>query len=184
MNRRHVRPIPCTARLVLVVALAAAAAGCAAEAAAPPPATPAQAAPGASSGEQTDGHTAATGEPVLYAVQSGPLGVVVTDGDGRLLYRSEADSTAPPTSRCADACSGSWQPFTVGSGQQPLLLGVDPAVVGTLVRPDGTAQVTLAGWPLYRDPADRGGLTDSGRHGESDQWFVVTPTGDRATAPS
>lgn len=183
MNRQHVRPIAYTARLVLVVALAAAASGCAAEAAAPSSATPAQAAPGATSGEQMDGHTA-TGEPVLYAVQSGPLGVVVTDGDGRLLYRSEADSTVPPTSRCADACSGSWQPFTVGAGQEPLLLGVDPTVVGTLIRSDGTTQVTLAGWPLYRDPDDRGGLTDSGRHGENDQWFVVTPTGDRATAPS
>ncbi|MBW0108253.1 hypothetical protein I4I84_05815 [Pseudonocardia sp. KRD-182] len=183
MNRQHLRPISRTARLVLVVAVAAAASGCAAEAAAPPSAIPAQAAPDPSSGEQMDGHTA-TGEPVLYAVQSGPLGVVVTDGDGRLLYRSEADGTAPPTSRCADACSASWQPFTVGTGQQPLLLGVDPALVGTLIRSDGTRQVTLAGWPLYRDPADRGALTDSGRHGESDQWFVVTPTGDRATAPS
>ncbi|GAA3228569.1 hypothetical protein GCM10017691_19850 [Pseudonocardia petroleophila] len=183
MNRQHFRPISCTARLVLVVALAAAASGCAAEASAPPLATPAQAAPGASSGEQTDGHSAA-GEAVLYAVQSGPLGVVVTDGDGRLLYRSEADSTAPPTSRCTDGCSASWQPFAVGSGQQPVLLGVDPAVVGSLIRSDGTTQVTLAGWPLYRDPADQGGLTDSGRHGEDDQWFVVTPTGDRAAAPS
>lgn len=183
MNRRHLRPISCTARLVLVVALAAAASGCAAEAAAPPSATPAQAAPDPSSGEQMEGHAAAS-EPVLYAVQSGPLGVVVTDGDGRLLYRSEADSTAPPTSRCTDACSASWQPFTVASGQQPVLLGVDPAVVGTLIRSDGTTQVTLAGSPLYRDPADQGGLTDSGRHGEDDQWFVVTPTGDRATAPS
>lgn len=182
MNRQHLRPI-WTARLSLVVAVAAAASGCAAEAAAPPSAIPAQTAPDPSSGEQMDGHTAAD-EPVLYAVQSGPLGVVVTGGDGRLLYRSEADDTAPSISRCTAACSRLWQPFTVASGQQPVLLGVDPALVGTLIRSDGTTQVTLAGWPLYRDPADPGGLTDSGRHGENDQWFVVTPTGDRATAPS
>lgn len=173
MNRHHVRSTTCAARLVLVVALTAAASGCAAAPAAPAP----------SAAQQMEGHDAMT-EPVLYAVQSGPLGVVVTDGNGRLLYRSEADGPTPPLSRCTDACSVSWQPFTVVPGQQPLLLGVDPSVVGTLDRPDGTTQVTLAGWPLYRDPADQGGLADSGRHGEDDQWFVVTPSGDRAVAPS
>lgn len=172
----HARHRSAAASLVAVAALVVALSACAGPAPVPPADPPA-------AEEPMSGH-AAMAAPVLYAVQSGPLGVIVTDGDGRLLYRSEDDSAQPPTSRCTDACAEAWQPMTVDGGRLPEPLGVDPALVGTLTRPDGTAQVTLGGWPLYRDPADQGGLTGAGRHGEDGRWFVVTPTGDRATPPS
>jgi predicted lipoprotein with Yx(FWY)xxD motif len=123
------------------------------------------------------------GPPALWAVQSGPLGVVATDGTGALMYRSDADTANPSTSTCTDPCTQTWLPATIENGQEPDLLGVDAARVGRLVRPDGTTQLTLAGWPLYRHRDDPGGLQTSGAHGTDDTWFAVTPTGEKAVAP-
>lgn len=119
--------------------------------------------------------------PVLYAVQTGPLGVVVTDGSGRLMYRSDDDSADPPTSACADACTDTWIPVTTAEGQEPELLGVDPGDVGTVTRDDGTRQLTLGGWPLYRFRDDAGTLDSIGQHGADGTWFAVTTTGEKAT---
>ena len=95
----------------------------------------------------------------LYAVQTGTLGVVVTDGEGRVLYGSDGDQTDPPQSHCTDACAQTWLPLTVPAGQEPQLLGVDEAtVVGRLARPDGSSQLTLGGWPVYVNRNDDGQL--------------------------
>ncbi|GAA3240199.1 hypothetical protein GCM10017691_42010 [Pseudonocardia petroleophila] len=136
-------------------------------------AAPAPAAPPA-------GHSGHAGGVGLYAVQSGPLGVVATDTDGHLLYRSDADSADPPTSTCTGECTRTWVPLTVADGAEPELLGVDEELVGRLARPDGDDQLTLAGWPLYHHVDDTGGLTDAGRNGADGIWFAVTPTGEKA----
>lgn len=122
-----------------------------------------------------------TGPPVLYAVQTGPLGIVVTDGSGRLMYRSDDDSADPPTSACTGACTETWIPVTMAQGQEPELLGVDPGDVGTVTRDDGARQLTLGGWPLYRYRDDPGTLDSTGQHGADGTWFAVTTTGEKAT---
>ncbi|MGI5127218.1 hypothetical protein ACQEVB_10440 [Pseudonocardia sp. CA-107938] len=139
--------------------------------AAPPPQVTQTAATGHS------GH--GSGSPELWAVQSGPLGVVATDGAGRLLYRSDADSASPPASHCTDACTDTWKPMLLPSGQQPELLGVEKSKVGQVGRPDGTVQLTLAGWPLYYNATDEPGLTSAGHNGQNG-WSVITPTGGKA----
>jgi predicted lipoprotein with Yx(FWY)xxD motif len=152
--------------------------------AAPPAAAPPTAAqqPGGHGGHgEHEGHGSATA-PALYAVQSGPLGVIATDGAGHIMYRSDADSSTPPTSNCTGPCAQTWLPVLVATGEEPELLGVDPAVVGRITRPEGTTQLTLAGWPLYRDPDDPGGLRTTGRHGQDNTWFAITPTGEKASA--
>jgi len=122
-----------------------------------------------------------SGGPELWAVQSGPLGVVATDGAGHLLYRSDADSATPPASHCTDACTETWKPMLLPSGQQFEALGVDKTKVGQLTRPDGTVQLTLAGWPLYYNATDAPGLGDAGHNGQNG-WSVITPTGTKAVA--
>jgi predicted lipoprotein with Yx(FWY)xxD motif len=122
-----------------------------------------------------------SGGPELWAVQSGPLGVVATDGEGHLLYRSDADSATPPTSHCTDACNATWKPMLLPSGQQVEALGVDKTKVGQLTRPDGSVQLTLAGWPLYYNATDTPGLTDAGHNGQNG-WSVITPSGTKAVA--
>ncbi|WP_433557542.1 hypothetical protein ACQPWY_01010 [Pseudonocardia xinjiangensis] len=170
-----------------VLAAGIAVAGCSA-APPPAPAAPPAAAPTAAAPEHQGGHGAHEGHgsssavPALYAVQSGPLGVVATDGGGHLMYRSDKDSAAPSASTCTGPCTETWLPVLVAPGQEPELLGVDKAAVGRLARPEGTSQLTLAGWPLYRHRDDVGGLQSAGHHGEDGTWFAVTPTGDKATA--
>jgi predicted lipoprotein with Yx(FWY)xxD motif len=119
--------------------------------------------------------------PTLYAVQTGPLGVVLTDGSGHLMYRSDADTADPPTSTCVGPCAQTWLPVVVEPDQELDLAGVDEALVGRLQRADGATQLTLAGWPLYRHRDDDGSLASTGQHGAEGIWFVVTPTGEKAT---
>ncbi|MEJ3652088.1 hypothetical protein WEH80_03650 [Actinomycetes bacterium KLBMP 9759] len=147
---------------------------------APPPPAPAEA---PAHGGGHGGHDGSV-LPALYAVQSGPLGVIATDGAGRLVYRSDADSAAPSASNCTGPCAQTWQPLVVGPGQEPELLGVAKSAVGRLQRADGSTQLTLAGWPLYRHRDDTGGLETAGHHGEGGSWFAVTPTGEKAKAPA
>ncbi|HET6291703.1 MAG TPA: hypothetical protein VFG15_33810 [Amycolatopsis sp.] len=47
----------------------------------------------------------------------------------------------------------------------PLVTGIDPALVDTIRRPEGTEQVTLAGRPLYESANARPG-----------EWTVRAPT--------
>jgi predicted lipoprotein with Yx(FWY)xxD motif len=117
---------------------------------------------------------------VLFAVQSAPLGVVATDGGGRLLYRSDTDRTDPPTSNCAGPCTSTWAPLVVNDGQEVELDGVAQDRVGRLRRADGTTQLTLAGWPLYVRSDDDGQLATTGANGAEGNWWAVRPTGDKA----
>lgn len=116
----------------------------------------------------------------LWAVQTGPLGVIVTDGTGHMLYRSDADSANPPAANCTATCATSWVPLRLTDGQPPELEGVDQTKVGTVARADGAAQITLAGWPLYWRQGEATGLATAGANGK-DGWFVATPTGAKAT---
>ena len=116
----------------------------------------------------------------LWAVQSGPLGVVVTDGSGLPIYRHDRDGTKPPTSTCTGACTTEWPPVVLSGDKKPELDGIDPALVGTLQRPDGQRQLTLAGWPLYRHTGDDGGLTATYGNGADGSWFAIRPDGGHA----
>jgi predicted lipoprotein with Yx(FWY)xxD motif len=116
----------------------------------------------------------------LWAVQTSPLGVIVTDGTGRMLYRSDADRANPPAANCTGTCATTWVPLRVTDGQPPDLEGVDQAKVGTVARADGAAQITLAGWPLYWHQGEAPGLATAGSNGK-DGWFVASPTGAKAS---
>jgi len=121
----------------------------------------------------------ASGAVGLYAVQTGPLGVIATDAGGHLLYRSDADTADPPASACTGGCTTTWLPLVVPDGMEPELLGVDASLVGRLERAGGDDQLTLAGWPLYRHRDDTGGLLDAGQHGADGTWFAITPPAGR-----
>jgi predicted lipoprotein with Yx(FWY)xxD motif len=181
---------------VLLLAIAGAAA-CGTSAPAEPPAPDAAAAAAApeghggghgghgSAGHGSGGHgSPVVPAPTLYAVQTGPLGIILTDGSGHLIYRSDADSATPPTSTCTDACAQTWIPVTAPPDQELDLAGVKEELVGRLQRPDGSSQLTLAGWPLYRNRDDDGSLATAGQNGADGRWFVVTPRGEKAAPPA
>ena len=124
---------------------------------------------------------ASSGPPVrvhgLFAVTSKTLGPIVVDGQGFALYRSARDSSNPPRSACLAACLVTWPPAPAWDDLR--VVGIDRQLVGRLTRPDGTVQLTLAGWPLYGNAGDRmpGDATAEGQGGS---WFVIAPSGARA----
>jgi predicted lipoprotein with Yx(FWY)xxD motif len=104
------------------------------------------------------------------------MGKVVTDQDGFVLYRFDKDTAKPPKSNCIDKCAQVWPPALTDGN--PDLSGVDAAVVGTVTRADGTRQITLAGWPIYRYIGDPKPGAWKGQN-VGGVWFVVANDGKK-----
>ncbi|SIR99480.1 Predicted lipoprotein with conserved Yx(FWY)xxD motif [Micromonospora avicenniae] len=115
----------------------------------------------------------------LTASKAGDLDPVVVNGAGLTLYRFDKDSNNPPTSNCNGDCAATWPPVTVTPGGKIFIAGIKKSAVGTVRRADGTRQVTINGWPVYRFAKDtkRGDTLGQGVGGT---WFGVTPTGGKA----
>ena len=118
---------------------------------------------------------------VLTANTIAQLGTVVVDGQGYTLYRFDKDSAKPPTSTCADDCAKKWPPVLATPGSPLTVEGVPQEAVGTMNRPDGSIQLTLGGWPVYRFAGDTqpGATTGQGVNGT---WAAVAPDGKKAGA--
>jgi predicted lipoprotein with Yx(FWY)xxD motif len=133
----------------------------------PPPASPGAAAAASPEPDLTE---------QLVAKRVAPLGTVVTDEDGWILYRFDGDKRQPPTSNCRDACEQTWPPaYTDG---KPIVKGVKKSLVGTVTRADGTKQLTINNWPVYRyvgdtKPGEWRGQAVGGR------WFAIAPSGKK-----
>ena len=105
------------------------------------------------------------------------MGQVVVDQDGWVLYRFDKDTANPPASNCKDKCEKVWPPVFTEDGK-PELAGIDESKVGVVTREDGTKQLTLGGWPLYRYIGDKKPGQWKGQ-GVGGTWFVVAPDGKR-----
>jgi predicted lipoprotein with Yx(FWY)xxD motif len=116
---------------------------------------------------------------IVSANSTAKLGTVVVDGLGFTLYRFDGDSAQPPAATCAGPCAETWEP--VPASDPIRIEGLDEESVGTVQRPDGQAQLTIGGWPVYRHAGEAPGATDG--HGADGKWFAVTPDGDKAAAP-
>lgn len=57
--------------------------------------------------------------------------------------------------------------------------GVKPSAVGVIKRDDGTRQVTIGGWPVYRFSKDTK-PGDTNGQGVGGTWFGVTPQGQKS----
>jgi predicted lipoprotein with Yx(FWY)xxD motif len=124
------------------------------------------------------GGTATTA--ALSTTSSGTLGTIVADSKGRTVYLYTKDTQNSPTSTCTGTCATNWPPVVAGSGT-PTVKGISQSLVGSITRPDGTKQLTLAGWPLYEFAGDSaaGDVTGQDKGGV---WFAVTPSGAKAAA--
>lgn len=111
-----------------------------------------QAAP-VGNGPPIGGVGAATARPPRPGISTTvtALGTVVTN-DGFTLYRYAEDRAAPPRSTCTGGCATTWPP--VVAPNPPAGTGLDPALLGSVGRPDGTRQLTVNGWPVYRFARD------------------------------
>jgi predicted lipoprotein with Yx(FWY)xxD motif len=102
------------------------------------------------------------------------LGPYLTDLTGLTLYIYGADvpgdCTQAPISNCIDDCTQSWPIFD--AGERTLATTLDPAVFGSILRPDGLNQTTFYGWPLYRYKTDTAANMITGQ-GKGKTWFTA-----------
>lgn len=114
----------------------------------------------------------------VKATEHPTLGTILTDADGRTLYRFTRD-TINTSSACYDNCAVTWPPLLAGDENPVAGEGIDGNLLGVLERTDGTRQVMYNGMPLYYYNQDaQPGDANGQRRG--DVWFVVHPN----TAPA
>ncbi|WP_030841392.1 SCO0930 family lipoprotein [Streptomyces sp. NRRL F-4474] len=113
----------------------------------------------------------------LAASVTEQLGSVLTDSAGLTLYRFDKDTAKPPKSNCEGDCAKTWP--VVAAGDVTAAAGMDPALLGEVVRADGSKQLTVAGWPAYRFNKDAkpGDINGQGVGGV---WFAFAPDGKKA----
>lgn len=116
----------------------------------------------------------------LVAAELPDFGPALTDQNGMTLYLFTNDGKAPSESTCDAECAVRWPPVLADGDVR--VTGVDQAIVGGVTRKDGTEQVTVGGWPVYRFAKDSG-AGQTGGHGVGGTWFVIEPLGCKSTAP-
>jgi predicted lipoprotein with Yx(FWY)xxD motif len=118
--------------------------------------------------------------PDTVKVSGSSFGNVLVDAQGRTLYFYANDVQGSGTSTCTELCITTWPAFSAGAIQVSTPL--NPADFATIIRPDGSAQTTYKGWPLYYSTYDLkpGDINGSG----IDQvWNVANIPGTVVTTP-
>lgn len=118
---------------------------------------------------------APAGQLAVRAVPA--VGNVVTDSAGATLYRFDKDTAQPPKSACDGSCATTWP--AVPADDATASAGIDTNLLGAVVRPDGTRQLTLAGWPVYRYAQDSRPGEAKGE-GVGGTWHALAADGKKA----
>lgn len=150
-------------------------------------AKPAGAALSASPSADESASTGAVGLAELQASTSGrlsildndELGQVLADSAGFTFYRFDNDTAEPSLSTCDGDCAKTWPP--VPADDASAAEGMDPALLGEVTRADGSRQLTVAGWPMYRFVKDTEPRQTNGQ-GVGGTWFATAPDGTKAAA--
>ncbi|MDX3324913.1 MULTISPECIES: SCO0930 family lipoprotein [Streptomyces] len=113
----------------------------------------------------------------LAVWDSQKLGKVLTDSEGFTLYRFDKDTAEPPASNCESDCAKAWP--AVPAEKAEAAAGVGASLIGEVTRADGTKQLTVGGWPMYRyaEDAEPG---DANGQGVGGTWFAAAPDGKKA----
>ncbi len=117
---------------------------------------------------------------MVIGVAATRLGTILVDASGRTLYLFVADKGSK--SVCYGQCAEIWPPV-LAHGAPQAGAGLNPALLGTTARTDGTVEVTYAGHPLYYFISDKkpGDVTGQGVNGFGGPWYVVAPSGMQVT---
>ncbi|MGW4689649.1 SCO0930 family lipoprotein [Streptomyces sp. NPDC004244] len=130
---------------------------------------------GGDAGAGANPGTKAAGQ--LAIAQTEQLGQVLTDSAGFTLYRFDKDTPKPPKSNCDGDCAKAWP--AVAAGDVTAASGMDASVLGEVVRSDGSKQLTVGGWPVYRYAKDTKAGEQNGQ-GVGGTWFALAPDGKKA----
>ncbi|MFJ9688697.1 SCO0930 family lipoprotein [Streptomyces bacillaris] len=142
---------------------------------------PAESGYGSSGGGYGSGADAPAPEAAgqLGVQDSQKLGKVLTDSEGFTLYRFDKDTAKPPKSNCDGDCEKAWP--VVPAGDVTAAAGTDASLLGEVVRTDGSKQLTVDGWPMYRYAKDTAPGQTNGQ-GVGGTWFASAPDGKKAAA--
>ncbi len=173
-------------RTRIAVSVAAAAAGlavltaCSGAETAQPVIAPA-AAGGTGGGQIANGQVGnaapASNESKLVVADVASVGQVITDQNGMTLYRFDKDTAKPPKSNCDGDCAKAWPPVLATGDVQ--VQGIDKNLVGKVTRSDGTEQITVGGWALYRYAKDTKAGDATGQ-GVGGAWYAANAKGGKA----
>ena len=132
-------------------------------------------------GSQPSGQQGAVKSPADLSAADSPLGKIVVDSDRMTVYVFDKDKAGEDSSACTGKCATAWQAVTTVA--DPITVVDIAGTVGTITGTDGADQLTLNGLPLYtyRPDARQGDMTGQG---VDDQWWVVSPSGEKITDPA
>ena len=101
------------------------------------------------------------------------LGTILTDAGGRTVYLSTNDERN--NSNCSGGCAETWPPVTSTADPEGGE-GVSAGRLDTIIREDGSVQITYNGWPLYHYARDEAPGEANGQDIDG-TWFVVSTAG-------
>ena len=131
-------------------------------------------------GSDSSTPTTAGGQPATLGVEGSDLGDILVNSKGRTLYLFQRDSGTQ--SACTAACATSWPPFRA-AGKPVVGTGANASLVGTTTRPDGSAQLTYNGHPLYLFSGDNGPGDTNGQGSTAfgGGWFALSGSGNQVS---
>jgi predicted lipoprotein with Yx(FWY)xxD motif len=141
-----------------------------------------------SSDPTTTATAAATGGEAVATRSVAGTGDVLVDSKGDTLYTNDMDSAGKVA--CTGECTSIWIPLAAPSGGQPTSSNAAiESKLGSVMRPDGTSQVTFDDKPLYSFVQDSpgqatgDGVSDS-FGGTSFVWTAATNAANSAGSSS
>ncbi len=118
--------------------------------------------------------TRSSGGTVKTAASS-KYGTVLVAANGMTLYRYTPDKKGKTV--CSGACAKYWPPLLLkGTAKETAGSGASAGLLGEIMRANGAAQVTYAGFPLYYYAGDKKPGDVKGQ-GFEKTWYVVSAKG-------
>lgn len=110
---------------------------------------------------------------------SGNGHAVVVNNKGKTLYHFSQDK--PGRSDCRGTCAETFLPVRSLGGKPSARGGLAMARVGSIIRPDGSYQVTFSALPLYEYKGDAkpGDAKADGLKAFGGTWTAATPGGKK-----
>jgi predicted lipoprotein with Yx(FWY)xxD motif len=97
-------------------------------------------------------------------------GTILASPNGLTLYYYSEDKPGSGRSACTGSCAAAWPPL---AAPVRVPAGVHlPGRLGVITRSDGTKQVTINGYPIYRYAEDTKPGQAAG-NGEAGEWHVI-----------
>ena len=126
--------------------------------------------------------TQAPSSSTAISTASSSKGEILVDAKGKSLYVFDKDTAG--TIACTTGCVAVWPPLVVPSGTSaPTNVMNVTATLGTVMRPEGTTQLTSDGRPLYTFSGDSAAGQVNGDGFAGGIWHVAKASGN-GSAPA